>query len=145
MNTIKSLSAVNGVTQAMVDKVLALINNFQEGRYEFEGGAFLNAESYQTKPSDQKEFEAHREFIDVQIIVSGQEIIEVADVKDKNFQVTKPYVHDIVFMNGEVEKKNIELYAGEFYVLYPTDAHKPCTNLNGEHTVKKIVIKLPVH
>lgn len=145
MNTIKSLSAVNGVTQAMVDKVLALINNFQEGLYKFEGGAFLNAESYQTKPSDQKEFEAHREFIDVQIIVSGQEIIEVADVKDKNFQVTKPYVHDIVFMNGEVEKKNIELYAGEFYVLYPTDAHKPCTHLNGEHTVKKIVIKLPVH
>ena len=145
MNKIKSLSTVNGVTQAMVDKVLALVKNFQEGRYEFEGEAFLNAESYMTKPSEEKEFEAHKKFIDVQIVVSGQETIEVADVDDAGFSVTKPYVHDIVFMNGEVKKNNVELHAGEFCVLYPENAHKPGTNLGGVNKVQKIVIKLPIN
>ncbi len=144
MNKLSSLSTVNGVTQAMVDKVLALIKDFQEGRYEFEGEAFLNAESYMTKPSEEKDFEAHKKFIDVQIIVSGQETIEVADVNDTNFSVTKPYIHDIVFMNGDVKKKKLQLKAGEFCVLYPADAHKPCTHLDGEHRVQKIVIKLPI-
>ena len=141
---VKNLSSVNGVTKEMLDKVQELMGNFVEGRYEFEGGAYANAESYVTKSSAEKEFEAHRKFIDVQIIVSGQETIEVAETSDPAFVITKPYVHDIEFMNGEVEAKKIELQAGEFCVLYPEDAHKPCTHLDGEHEVKKIVIKLPV-
>ncbi|MBE6451939.1 MAG: DUF386 domain-containing protein [Alphaproteobacteria bacterium] len=133
------------LTKQIKDKVQDLMNNFKEGRYDFDGGAFLNAESYLTKPSDQKDFEAHRKFIDVQIVVSGQEIIEVADINNPNFKITKPYVPDIMFMNGEVEKKIIELRAGESCVLYPSDAHKPCINLDGEHRVQKIVIKLPTN
>ena len=144
MDILKKLGTVNGVTQAMVDQVHALLLNFVEGRYEFENSAFLNAESYLTKASESKDFEAHDKYIDVQIIVSGQETIEVADREDSGFEITKPYVHDIVFMNGEVEKKEIQLKAGEFCVLYPKDSHKPGVNFDGQHKVQKIVIKIPV-
>ena len=70
--------------------------------------------------------------------------LEVAPVDSPEFEVTVPYVHDIVFMNGAVKARKEELHAGEFCVLYPQDAHKPCTHLDGPHKVKKVVIKLPV-
>ena len=141
---ITELKSCPGVTDAMVDQVLALLIDLKCGRYEFEGGAYANAETYETVESKDKQFEAHRKFIDVQIIVEGQETIEVADVNSPEFEVTVPYVHDIVFMNGPVKSRKIELQEGEFCVLYPQDAHKPCTNLDGSHKVKKIVIKLPI-
>ncbi len=145
MEKIFTLRNIKGVSPAMVDKVLALQKNFIAGKYEFEGGAFMNVESYITKPSSDKDFEAHRKFIDVQILLEGEEIIEVADVSSEDFVITKPYVEDIEFMNGnKVEHRNIVLHAGEFCVLYPCDAHKPGINSGSEHTVKKIVIKLPV-
>lgn len=142
---ISALKSCPGVTDAMVDQVLALLIDFKPGRYEFEGDAYANAEEYTTVGTTEKDFEAHRKFIDVQIIVEGQEIIEVVPVDSPEFEVTVPYVHDIVFMNGPVKQvRKEELHAGEFCVLYPQDAHKPCTHLDGPHKVKKIVIKLPV-
>lgn len=144
MSLLESLETIDGVSQAVVNQVQALFDDFVEGRYVFDNNVFLNAESYQTKCSDEKDFEAHRKYIDVQIIVSGQEIIEVASVDDCSFKIIKPYVYDIEFMNGDVKKKEIELKAGEFCVLYPSDAHKPGINFGDEHLVKKIVIKIPV-
>ena len=141
---ISELKSCPGVTDAMVDQVLALLIDFKAGRYEFEGGAYANAETYETVESKDKQFEAHRKFIDVQIIVEGQETIEVADVNSPEFETTVPYVHDIEFMDGPVQSRKIELHDGEFCVLYPQDAHKPCTHLDGKHRVKKIVIKLPI-
>ena len=45
---ISALKSCPGVTDAMVDQVLALLIDFKPGRYEFEGGAYANAEEYTT-------------------------------------------------------------------------------------------------
>lgn len=141
---ISDLGSIEGISQEMVEKIQELKEEFKEGRYEFKGGAYANAESYTTQPAEKRLFEAHREYIDVQIIVSGQETIEVADVNAPEFAVVKPYEPDIVFMNGSVTASKVTLRAGEFCVLYPKDAHKPCCHFDGPHEVQKVVIKLPV-
>ena len=126
----------------MVEKIKSLLENFVEGRYEFEGGAYLNAESYDTKLESR--FEAHRKMIDIQIIVSGTEMIHLAPILQK-FETLQPYdeKRDIEFMKGTVQD-TVLLHAGEFAIIGPDAAHMPCMAVNGSTKVEKIVVKIPV-
>ena len=125
-SNISDILSVNGLSAKIVDKVLALKTKPVIGRYDFADGIYMNVESYIPLPFNSKEYEAHRQYVDVQIILKGKEDIYVANVEDKAFRITKSYIHDIEFMDGDVESKVISLDEGEFCVLTPDNAHKPC-------------------
>lgn len=143
---LSELGMVNGLPLEVVNKVLELAENPVLGRYDFENKVYINVESYEPVSFEEKEFEAHKDYVDVQILLKGKENIYVADVADQGFKVTKPYVPDIMFMDGEVPSEAISLNEGEFCLLEPKDAHKPCIRQDGAEgvVVIKAVIKLPV-
>lgn len=126
----------------MAGLVCSLMNNFEAGRYNFSNGRFANAECYNTKL--QSRFEAHRKMVDVQIVISGAELIHFAPITDK-FVVEEQYdeTRDIMFMTGEV-KDTVLLKAGEACVIGPELAHMPGMAVNGSAPVRKIVLKIPV-
>ena len=126
----------------MAKLVEALVDNFVPKRYDFDGARFANAEEYNTKLVSR--FEAHRKMVDVQIVISGAELIHFAPITDK-FVVEEQYdkTRDIMFMTGEV-KDTILLKAGEACVIGPELAHMPGMAVNGSEHVKKIVLKIPV-
>lgn len=140
--SVKSLAEQGLIPSDMAKLVEALMDNFVPKRYDFDGGRFANAECYNTKL--QSRFEAHRKMVDIQIVVSGAELIHFAPIND-NFVVEEPYdeMRDIMFMNGEV-KDTVLLRAGEACVIGPELAHMPGMAVNGSSHVKKIVIKTPV-
>lgn len=82
--------------------------------------------------------------VDVQIIVSGTELIHFAPITDE-FVVEQEYdpQKDIMFMKGEV-KDTVLLRAGDACVIGPDLAHMPGMAVNGSEHVKKIVLKIPV-
>ena len=46
------------------------------GKYEIDGkNVFASVQEYDTKPENEKRFELHKDYIDVQYIVSGEEIM----------------------------------------------------------------------
>ncbi len=103
-------------------------------------GTFVTVTDYFTK--DSAHFEAHRKYIDIQYVANGQEYILITPLDGKT-EVT-PYD----------EKKDIELFDKDryprhlankdnFLVLFPEDGHKPCIKVNGDDSVRKIVIKIP--
>ncbi len=51
------------------------------GRYEFEGGFFM-VQKGSTKPLAEGTFEAHRKYIDVQILMEGSEEVAWSDITD---------------------------------------------------------------
>ena len=55
----------------------ALQNGVENGKYPLEGGAYAVVSEYVTKAIEDAKFEAHKKFIDVQLILSGKEIIGV--------------------------------------------------------------------
>lgn len=138
----KSLAKQGLIPSDMAKLVDNLMNNFVPKRYNFDGGKFANAEEYETKLSSR--FEAHRKMVDVQIIVSGTELIHFAPIND-NFVVEEPYDEnrDIMFMKGEV-KDTVLLRAGDACIIGPELAHMPGMAVNGSEHVKKIVLKIPV-
>ena len=86
--------------------------------------------------------EAHREFLDIQYVVKGKEVVGWADLAD-----CKP--------EGEFnETKDVGKYSGEFeyitvpegicYVVFPEDAHMPGCHLDIPNDFVKVVVKLKV-
>lgn len=140
--SVKSLAEQGLISSDMAKLVEALMDNFVPKRYDFDGGRFANAEEYETKLTSR--FEAHRKMVDVQIVVSGAELIHFAPIND-NFVVEEPYdeMRDIMFMTGEV-KDTVLLRAGDACIIGPELAHMPGMAVNGSEHVKKIVLKIPV-
>ena len=86
--------------------------------------------------------EAHRQYLDIQYIVEGKEVMGWADLA-----ACQP--------EGEFsEEKDVGMYSGDFeyitipegicYVAFPEDAHMPGRHLDVPNDFVKVVVKLKV-
>ena len=110
------------------------------GHYEYGDGIFVNVTEYETK--ERGVFEAHRKYIDVQYIVSGEEYIAAAPAE--SLRVTQEYDEAGDFLLGEGEGISHLLRSGQAIVLMPEEAHMPCLCVGKPSRVKKAVVKIPV-
>jgi len=117
----------------------------QVGRYDIDGdNVFALVLKIETKPVNQCMFESHREYIDIQYIISDEEIIGYSQIEKlipagdyNDCQDSRTYIG-----SGDM----ITLRAGEFAVFYPQDGHMPgiCSNEKCG-TSKKVVLKVLCH
>jgi len=98
----------------------------------------------ETRPPEKVPFEAHRRYIDIQLVVRGQEAIGTAPVAA--LVTSEPYdpVKDVEFFAPPAESATLALRAGEFAVFAPGDAHRPGLHLDGKHLTRKAVVKVSV-
>lgn len=89
--------------------------------------------------------ESHLEFIDIQIVLSGEEVIRVYD--KKNLEVTSAYssTSDCIFykVGGAQFRAEIRLTPGKFAIFFPEDVHE--TQISPDlksGQIKKLVVKL---
>ncbi|HSA07571.1 MAG TPA: YhcH/YjgK/YiaL family protein [Candidatus Gastranaerophilales bacterium] len=115
--------------------------NLENGRYEIDGDKiFVVIQEYSTKSQDQSLWEAHRNYIDIQYIIKGQEKIGYLNI-NKFFPSTEYNKEkDIVFGDGEGEF--LTATTGDFIIFTPHDAHKPGICLHEPDYVKKAVVKI---
>lgn len=113
------------------------------GRVEIDGDdVFANVSDYDTHDPAPDRFEAHRNYVDLQIVVSGAERVLMAP-RTPCLEVAQPYdeARDIEFVRAGGE--SIPLYAGQFLVIFPHEAHQPgCHPASGTSRVRKIVVKM---
>lgn len=114
------------------------------GRHDItENGAYANFQQYDTRLEGK--YEVHRAYIDVQIALSGKEIIKVAPLADAvdpqgEFDEQK----DILFYADAANAKDVPADAENFVILFPQDAHMPCMALDSiPAPVRKVVFKIP--
>jgi len=88
-------------------------------------------------------FEAHRKYIDVQIVVHGEEEIVWAELNDTKLVTPYNQEQDAFYYEGD-ESHHMKISEGMFYIAYPNDAHKAVRHTEDEHNFEKIVIKIPV-
>jgi biofilm protein TabA len=98
----------------------------------------------ETKPAETAKFEAHRRYIDVQYIVSGQEGIGFAPVVA--LETTEAYdaARDVEFFATPAKYAVVQIKAGRFGVFAPGEGHMPGCHLDGPHAVRKVVVKVDV-
>ena len=112
------------------------------GRYELGDECYVNVDEYVTRSN--YNFEAHRDYVDVQVMVDGEETVFVSSLE--NGVETAPYSKekDAAFYsckNSEYEIVN--LISGKAIVLFPQDMHAPC-NSSEKKRNRKFVFKIPV-
>lgn len=118
--------------------------DFQEETVEIDGkDVYAMHQVYRTKSDEGRLYENHKEYIDVQYVVEGTEIIRVTDVG--GLSVTTPYnpENDAALYALE-DGTDVKLAAGDYVVLFPHDAHVPQLMSGAPDDVKKIVIKVRV-
>lgn len=114
-------------------------------RVELAGGAFALEQAYVTKERADGFFESHRKYIDLQVIVAGEERMEVADrARCTERQAYQPE-RDLIIYEDVPAASVLTLRAGDVAVFYPDDVHMPSLRGSGERMlVRKTVVKVPV-
>lgn len=98
-----------------------------------------------TKEVNEYGYEAHREYIDIQYLISGEE--KICCLPLEYLKETKSYneEQDAAFYE-ETNMKPQELLIGNgfFAILFPQDGHMPQLCVNKPSKVKKVVIKVKI-
>jgi biofilm protein TabA len=135
---------------AGIDKGLELIKDAsvaeqENGRYEVDGDdLYYMIQRYPTKNKEDSLFEAHKEHIDIQAIIDGEETIGYA-LTETLGQVVQPYKPDVTKYADPPVFTEVKLAKGMFAILYPDDAHKPCYDYReAKSNVHKVVVKVKV-
>lgn len=118
----------------------SFVNNKQEvGKYEIDGDrVYAIVQTYDSKLEGK--FEAHNEYIDIQFVAEGSEIIEYAD-RDL-LTVTRPYAPDAELYADYDASTKLILNPGSFAIFYPNDGHKPGMAISEPQRILKVVVKI---
>ena len=118
----------------------------EERRYDLADGMYAMVSAYMTKPAEEALFETHQEYIDLQALVAGQEILEWAPAN--TLRVQEPYEPEkdcALFDRLGPGPGRVELQPGTFVALFPNDAHAPGIAMGKTpQAVKKVVVKVPL-
>jgi YhcH/YjgK/YiaL family protein len=133
--------------ESQIHKALCYAQSFDtskpDGRYEIEGDSlYALVSSYATFPDEERRFEAHRKYIDVQVLLEGEEKIETSFASD--LKPLEEYFEpkDIIFLQPPPDFASLVMRPGYFAVFFPHDIHRPNCNLHGKSRVRKIVLKV---
>jgi len=120
-------------------------DNFPAQPLVLSSSARLNNVETITKPAEEGQFEAHRKYIDVMIMIDGEEMIYVKEV-NRLKEITQPYDEekDILFAKPETDGTAVRLKPGMFCILFPQDAHIPGRISTTSMPVKKLVGKVRI-
>jgi biofilm protein TabA len=113
-------------------------------RIDLDGGAFGLEQVYAPKARPDGFFESHRKYIDVQVIVAGEELMEVEDLA--RLTASQDYNPDRDFLKyaDTASASVLKLRAGDVAIFFPEDGHMPGLRWGSGDLVRKTVVKVPV-
>ena len=130
-----------GIAKALACIEQTDFSQHENGKVELEGkDLFYIVSEYETKDAVDCKLEAHKNYIDVQFIAAGIEIMGYVPYKNQTPSVAYNPEKDCVFFQEETSSVVVE--AGMFAIFFPNDLHKPCIKYKEGTTVKKVVFKV---
>ncbi|MCT4700683.1 YhcH/YjgK/YiaL family protein [Enterobacteriaceae bacterium H20N1] len=116
------------------------------GKYPIEGELiYFSVFDGKTKPLEEQRPELHARYIDVHILLEGEELIGAATLEqqqqpDGEFDEQ----NDIGFFKGMGCETLIKLLPGELVILFPGELHRPMATPGAPAALRKIVAKIDV-
>ncbi len=141
-DSIKNFKSYVGICSAF-DKALDLAIKMDEntpcGRVDVDDDLYYNVMTFIGKDKDDAVAETHNNYIDIQFILQGKEIIGYAPkerlVNTQEYDENK----DIAFWQGGFEFMLLDTL--DFGIYYPQDAHAPGIAVD-DKPIKKVVFKI---
>jgi len=118
-----------------------------DGEIEIEGRQlFVRIMSYTPKPAIENRFETHQINADLQFVVTGAEIMQIARINELTPLTDYDSKGDYQFFKTSSPTTDLIIRAGEFAVFYPNQAHRPSCLFEGyQGLVKKLVFKIKIN
>jgi len=117
----------------------------ETNRVELGEGAFALEQSYNSRPRAEGRLESHIQYIDIQVLLAGEEIIEVTEISTLTVSENLTPAKDVIFYHDSRATSPLRLSGlGATAVFFPNDGHLGGLAIVAPVRVRKIVIKAPV-
>ncbi len=114
-------------------------------RHDIDGdNLYAPISEYLTKNEEDAKFEAHKNYIDIQYVISGTEQMSVAPLSALA-EVLTPYdaTKDVEFMTVS-NASHFTATPDRFFIFFPSDIHRPSVKIGENSQVRKVVVKVKV-
>lgn len=119
------------------------LNVIKEGKYEIDGeNLFVNVFRYNTKSIEESKLEGHNKYIDIQVMLKGNEKVGYASLKDQKPVEKYNELTDLVYYHEDVSW--FDFQENMFCVFFPCDLHQPAVVFDESCEVLKVVCKVKV-
>ncbi|TWH47847.1 YhcH/YjgK/YiaL family protein [Sporomusa sp. KB1] len=114
------------------------------GKYEIEGkDIYVAINEYETQPREARRAEAHADYLDIQYIISGQEMVAYSLLAANNEVLADELAaNDVIFYKTVQQETDLAMTEGMYAIFFPWDVHRPNCILNKAASVKKAVVKI---
>ena len=116
------------------------------GKYEIDGkNLYALVQEYDSKAPEAAKFEAHKNYIDIQYIISGTENMQALDISDAIANTEYNAENDVIFFEN-TDKVTTSIFTNEsFAIFFAHDVHRPgMATKNGSEPIQKIVVKVKI-
>lgn len=101
---------------------------------------FINMAEPDLKTAESQKLEIHREYIDVHFPLKGEEICGWTPTANLKTASESPFNEkDDFALYAELAQTYFKAVPGQFYIMYPEDAHAPIV---GQGKIKKAIAKV---
>lgn len=134
-----------GLDLALANITPEFLGGLKDGvRVDLQGDdVYCTRFTYETISDAESFFEAHEKYLDIHIMLSGSERVEIAPPEELERFESKPE-NDFYAYRGQGRYK-LTLSPGDFLVVFPGDAHKIKMYDGAPATVTKAVFKVRIH
>jgi YhcH/YjgK/YiaL family protein len=115
------------------------------GRHQVAEGVIAIVDSYRTAPAFEKKWETHRCHVDLQVILSGSELVGWSPAAELTTRIPYNPEKDAEFYEPPVSSvTRFRLSLGLFAIFFPEDGHQPGVIEGESGEVRKVVFKLRI-
>ena len=117
--------------------------SYEKGSHEIDGDRlFVNIVEYTTTTPEERFWEAHKNYLDVPVMIHGTEQIDLNFIRNMD---VKEFVEKDDFLPMEGEKNSsVILRDGDFLICYPGDGHRTAVAVDGPEQIKKAIFKVSI-
>ncbi|PTN07376.1 YhcH/YjgK/YiaL family protein [Mangrovibacterium marinum] len=120
------------------------LSSLEVGKYPIiEGELTAIVSEYNTKEPEDARWEAHRRFIDLQYLISGEEQMGVMPLADAKNAGAYNAEKDLIFY-GDNDGPLYRATSANYFLFFPGDLHRPGVKSGEAAPVKKLVLKIAV-
>ncbi len=130
-------------------KALEFIANFDQtqpdGRYNIEDDEiYANVMTLTTAQAEEKDFEAHQNYLDVQVVLDGIERHDVVLLNNQEVDIIEDYNEekDCLFFAEPDFFSSLMVEPGSFVVYGPMDGHRPGCCADEPMLIRKVCVKI---
>lgn len=145
----ENLSQYQGISKNL-DYAIAYLQStdftdMPAGKYPVQGeDVFALVQTPNTRKKADALWETHKQYLDVQFLLSGAEKIGFQNVNLLTVSQSYDAQKDIAFYEDDGQGLFVDLVSNTFVVCFPNDAHMPLICTEQPQPIKKVVMKVKI-